>query len=114
MNRILLQQMWQNKWALLLAFIVGCLLVAFDLVSPWSFKLLIDNVLSNEPLEGTFGSFIHGLFPSKEALGALAIFMYGGDGTTDATDQSGSGTADQNAGDSGSNAPGSADQTPTP
>lgn len=76
-NKILLQQVWENKLSLGLALLLGFLLVGFDMASPWPFKILIDNVLSAEPLgSGGFPQFLHTLFPSREALGFFAVFVY--------------------------------------
>lgn len=61
----------------MLALFLGFLLVGFDIISPWPFKLLIDNVLSGDPLEGNgLSSLLHSLFPARDALGAFAIFVY--------------------------------------
>src|SRR4028119_1435333 len=46
----LLPYRWQFLWALIQVFIIsGC-----ELVKPWPFKVIIDNVLSNNPLPWQF------------------------------------------------------------
>jgi subfamily B ATP-binding cassette protein MsbA len=52
-------------------------IVGFDIISPWPFKILIDNVLSTEHLDtsGPF-AFLHTLFPSRDLLGFFAVFLY--------------------------------------
>jgi ABC-type multidrug transport system fused ATPase/permease subunit len=53
------------------------LTVAFDVISPWPFKILIDNVLSAEPIDaGSPLALLHSLFPSRDILGFFAVFVY--------------------------------------
>ena len=53
--------------------------VALESVAPWSFKILIDNVLNNQPLdaEGWLARLLSFL-TSREALGFFAIMLYFG------------------------------------
>jgi ABC-type multidrug transport system fused ATPase/permease subunit len=52
--------------------------VIFETISPWSFKILIDNVLGSQPLESENAilHFILNILNSKAALGFFAIFFY--------------------------------------
>jgi ATP-binding cassette subfamily B multidrug efflux pump len=76
-NKILLQEV--KPFGLQLIFILLLIFfgVALESVAPWSFKLLIDNVLNGEELNpsGWFGK-IFSYFSSKEALGFFAIALY--------------------------------------
>jgi ABC-type multidrug transport system fused ATPase/permease subunit len=56
--------------------------VGLESIAPWSFKILIDNVLNGDPLEsGPWISRLLSFLTSKEALGFFAIMMYFGSNT---------------------------------
>lgn len=62
---------------LLGVFFLMLLIVGFDVISPWPFKILIDNVLSAQPIEADNAfAFLHSLFPSRDLLGFFAVFVY--------------------------------------
>ena len=51
--------------------------VGFDLLAPWPFKILIDNVLNTESgTQSIFMFFLGELFHSKYSLGIFAILLY--------------------------------------
>lgn len=52
-------------------------IVGFDVLAPWPFKILIDNVLSTEPIDQNSPlAFLHVLFPTPYQLGFFSIFIY--------------------------------------
>jgi ABC-type multidrug transport system fused ATPase/permease subunit len=76
-NKILKKEITANRWPLFLVLIMMLLTIAFEIIAPWPFKILIDNVLSDNPIEpGTFLAFLHTLFPSRDLLGFFAVFIY--------------------------------------
>ncbi|GAC1413666.1 MAG: ABC transporter ATP-binding protein [Candidatus Doudnabacteria bacterium] len=76
-NRILYEEMRPQVGRIILIILLLLLLVGFETLSPWSFKLLIDNVLGNQDLDltGVAGALL-GFINSKAALGFLAILIY--------------------------------------
>lgn len=76
-NKILYEEAKSNIWRLTIIIMLAFLIVAFEAVGPWPFKILIDNVLQSSPLSiGTNLNFILALFNSRELLGFFAIFIY--------------------------------------
>lgn len=62
-----------------LALVAGLtlLIVAFDVVSPWPFKILIDNVFSANPLDQDSKlGFVLKFFHSRALLGFFTVFLY--------------------------------------
>ena len=78
-NKILYSEIKPYFGYLLLILFSILLIVVLESVSPWSFKLLIDNVLNGDQLdkEGVFYRYIS-FFTSREALGFFAIMLYFG------------------------------------
>lgn len=76
-NKALTREVKRNSGALLSVLGLMFLIVGFDVIAPWPFKILIDNVLSNEVIDpaGILG-FLHSLFPSRDLLGFFAVFVY--------------------------------------
>jgi ABC-type multidrug transport system fused ATPase/permease subunit len=76
-NRELSREIKRNSGALLSVLGLMFLIVGFDVIAPWPFKILIDNVLSTEVIDpaGILG-FLHSLFPSRDLLGFFAVFVY--------------------------------------
>ncbi len=70
----------RDNWgglAFIILLMVG--IVGFDVISPWPFKILIDNVLATnaEPIAlGGFLSFLKPVFDSRYLLGFFAILIY--------------------------------------
>jgi ATP-binding cassette subfamily B protein len=76
-NKILRKEITANSRPLFFVLGMMLLIVAFEVIAPWPFKILIDNVLSDTPIEPhTFLSFLHTIFPSRDLLGFFAIFVY--------------------------------------
>lgn len=77
-DNILLKEIKLRTPALLFVLLLIFLLVGFEAISPWPFKVLIDNVLGNESLDtNTFQGQILSNFSSKEALGFFIVLIYG-------------------------------------
>ncbi len=76
-DTILYRQIRAHLWNLIALVLLSFVVVALDLVAPWSFKILIDNVLSvqPEPLTGFFGSMLS-MFKTPESLGIFAVVVY--------------------------------------
>lgn len=76
-NKILYREVLGNLHQLFSVLVLMLLIVGFDILSPWPFKILIDNVLSAEPVapSGIF-AFLHTLFPTPDLLGFFAVFLY--------------------------------------
>lgn len=77
-NRILYQEFRPYFGWVILIFILILLTVSFEAITPYPFKILIDNVLGSETLDktsipGRLLSFI----TSKESLGFFIILVYG-------------------------------------
>ncbi len=76
-KKILYQEVEPYTGYLLLLLFLIFLGVGMESISPWSFKLLIDNVLGGEPIEtGTAMAKILSFLSSREALGFFAVFVY--------------------------------------
>jgi ABC-type multidrug transport system fused ATPase/permease subunit len=76
-NKILYREIILNFWSLFIVILLMLLIVGFDVISPWPFKILIDNVLAAQPFEsGSPLAFLHNLFPSRDLLGFFAVFVY--------------------------------------
>lgn len=68
----------ERKNRIVLIFFLGLCGVLFDVLAPLPFKLLIDNVLGGQPLDGgVFGKEIFDQF-SPLMLGFVAVILYGG------------------------------------
>jgi len=76
-HKALYREVRNSTWSLLAVLGLMLLIVGFDIIAPWPFKILIDNVLSDAPADtlGFFG-FLHTLFPSRDLLGFFAVFVY--------------------------------------
>lgn len=76
-TKTLSREMRNNSGPLGAVLVLMLLVVGFDVIAPWPFKILIDNVLSTEPFDssGILG-FLHTLFPSRDLLGFFAVFVY--------------------------------------
>lgn len=74
---ILIHEMRTHVRGLLFIFFLTLLGVCLEALTPWPFKLLIDNVLGKEALEeqGILRSILS-LFHSREALGLFAVALY--------------------------------------
>lgn len=76
-DTILYKEIRASTLPLVSVLLLMLLAVGFDLVTPWPFKILIDNVLSaNPPEPGTLLAYIAELFPSRDLLGFFAVFAY--------------------------------------
>lgn len=78
-NKILYQEVKPYTGYLLLILLMIFFGVAMESIAPWSFKLLIDNVLGGEQLElsGAIAK-IFAFLSSREALGFFAILLFFG------------------------------------
>ncbi len=76
-NRVLIEEIGRRRSWLVAIFVLILIGVGFRALAPFPFKLLIDNVLGDEPLDPTslIGRLLGG-FSSREALGLVAIFLY--------------------------------------
>lgn len=53
------------------------LIVGFDVISPWPFKILIDNIFSPTPLDADSKfNFIFKYFHSRSLLGFFTVLLY--------------------------------------
>lgn len=76
-NKILYQELKPQIWKIALIMLLILLIVGFETISPWSFKILIDNVLGNEIIDpNSWTGLILSFFGSKSALGFFAILFY--------------------------------------
>jgi len=77
-RKILYEQIARNYGGLLIVIFLMLLVVGFDVISPWPFKILIDNVLGASPItpDNAFNIFLLNTFPSREILGFFAVFVY--------------------------------------
>jgi ABC-type multidrug transport system fused ATPase/permease subunit len=76
-DKILYSEVRMYTWRLVSLIFFSLFIVVLDLLPPWSFKILIDNVLSAEPLalSGFLSNFLY-LFKSPESLGVFAVVVY--------------------------------------
>lgn len=76
-DKILYRQIKSQQGTLLKLIIQSVIIVGLNLLPPWSFKILIDNVLSAEkvPLTGFLSSTLS-IFSSPESLGVFAVSVY--------------------------------------
>jgi ABC-type bacteriocin/lantibiotic exporter with double-glycine peptidase domain len=76
-DKIVYFQMRARVGSLILLVLLSLIIVALSLISPWSFQILIDKVLSTGPIHsaGFFGDHFF-LFKSREMLGAFAVVVY--------------------------------------
>lgn len=78
-DKILYTEIKANWGPLFLVFVLMILVVAFDAIGPWPFKILIDNVLGGTPIDvPPFLASFHALFSDKYLLGFFAVFIYFG------------------------------------
>ncbi len=76
-NKVLYFEVRKNARSLFAVVLLMLGIVCFDVLSPWPFKLLIDNVLAQVPLDAESPFyFLHTLFPSSYSLGFFAVFIY--------------------------------------
>lgn len=76
-NKILYRQIRKNMGGLFLILILMLLVVGFDAISPWPFKILIDNVLTPNPINpGGFFNRLLSRFNTRELLGFFVVFVY--------------------------------------
>ncbi len=61
------------RWLSLVLFLM-LLVVGFDVIAPWPFKILIDDVLGSAGESGGF--FLSRIFHSRALLGFFAVFLY--------------------------------------
>ena len=76
-NVILRKEIARQSLPLVGVVLLILIATALDALAPWSFKLLIDNVLSGNPIdpESPF-AFLSTLFHSSYSLGLFAVFLY--------------------------------------
>jgi ABC-type multidrug transport system fused ATPase/permease subunit len=76
-DKILYIEIHKYAWRLVSLIFLSMFVVALDLLPPWSFKILIDNVLSAEPAELTgYLGHILVFFKTPESLGVFAVIVY--------------------------------------
>ena len=77
-NKILYKQITTNIGGLLFVIFLMLLMVGFDLISPWPFKILIDNVFGANPVipDNIFNTVLIHIFSTRELLGFFAVFVY--------------------------------------
>lgn len=74
-HKILYKNIVSNIRALFLVILLMLLIVGFDVIAPWPFKILIDNVLAANPIVSDKFNFLN-LFNSRELLGFFVVFVY--------------------------------------
>ncbi len=74
--KILLGQLSPFKWKLLYVILLMFTVIILEILSPWPFKYLIDNVLSDTPVSSNelFGLF--STFTTRQSLGIAVIFLF--------------------------------------
>lgn len=76
-DRILARELITYGGPLTVVLLLVGAVIAFDLIAPWPFELIIDKVLATTPTEtGGFFNFLDRLFPSRDSLGFFAVFVY--------------------------------------
>jgi ABC-type multidrug transport system fused ATPase/permease subunit len=76
-DSILVKEIRRASGGLILISLFMLAMVAFDVIAPWPFKILIDNVLSPNPLTGAFlPRFLSPILHSRYLLGFLAVLIY--------------------------------------
>lgn len=74
-HKLLYKKSWDNWKVLALVSVLMLLAVGLEALSPWPFKILIDNVFGGDELNPAL-EFLHQYFPTPELLGLFAIFVY--------------------------------------
>ena len=76
-DKILYQEAKSNILNFTLIIFLMLLLVGFDVIAPWPFKILIDNVLSANPIvPGDKFGFLFSAFQSRYLLGVFVVCIY--------------------------------------
>jgi len=76
-NRILKKEIGAVVPQLVLILFLMLALVGLDVIAPWPFKILIDNVLSENPIATTSGiPMLDIIFHSRSLLGFFAVLIY--------------------------------------
>lgn len=77
-SKVLFKEIRANFSWLFLILTLMLLVVGFDLLAPWPFKILIDDVLGQNTSELATGhfQFLTNLFHSRALLGFFAVFLY--------------------------------------
>lgn len=78
-NKILTAEIRKNFWVLILIIFLMGAVASLDAIAPWPFKILIDNVLAPNPIEGSdlIAKILH-IFPTRDLLGFFAVFVFFG------------------------------------
>ena len=72
---VLFKEVKDNIGQLFLVVFLMLLVVGFDVLAPWPFKILIDNVLGQSS-PGSQGFFVLRFFHSRALLGFFTVFLY--------------------------------------
>jgi ABC-type multidrug transport system fused ATPase/permease subunit len=76
-SSVIQQHLKPYKKSLLFVLFLMLLGIFFEALSPWAFKLLIDNVLENEQADGySLTGLLMTIFSSKISLGFFAAFLF--------------------------------------
>src|ERR1700690_1982942 len=76
-NRRLLDEIKPHWGSILFTLILVFLGAGFQAITPWPFKILIDNVLGPNTInDGTFLGKLLAVFGTKEMLGLFAVAVY--------------------------------------
>jgi len=76
-NKILYKEIIKQIWKLLFILCLAFLAVGLEAVIPWSYKLLIDNVLGQEPVDapGILARILK-YFQTPQALGVFVVLLF--------------------------------------
>lgn len=76
-KEIIFREAKSYKLGLFFILLLTLLGIGFEAIAPWSFKILIDNVLENEVVnpQSFIGQLLY-YFSTKESLGFLAVFIF--------------------------------------
>ncbi len=76
-NRILIREIKPYTWQLIWVALLMLLSVGFEIITPWPFKFLIDNVLGNEIYDKqNLITIFLSRFNSREAIAGIIIFVF--------------------------------------
>jgi ATP-binding cassette subfamily B protein len=75
-DKVIISELRTHSLKLIFVLFIMLLAAGLELLIPWPFKILIDNVLGDVPLSGFFGNALSYLFHTPYALGLFAILLY--------------------------------------
>ncbi len=75
-DKVIISELRTHSLKLIFVLFIMLLAAGLELLVPWPFKILIDNVLGDVPLSDFFGSSLSYLFHTPYSLGLFAILLY--------------------------------------